>query len=97
MITYPLALFLQLVESFPDAMSATRIVASYETYNGPFGTEDIYTGDEIENLGEDILSTACTIQVKYGEAAALDYIKTFSDPRVQRAELRGWNVKRGTN
>ena len=81
------SLTLQLWEVFPDFFSVTSTGPVYETYNGPFGTEEIKPGETTETLASCILSTANTSMIKYGPERAAAYIKEFSKPKEQRNEI----------
>ena len=81
------SLMLQLWQVFPDSFSVTSTGPVYETYNGPFGTEEIKTGKTTETLASCILSTANAILIKYGPERAAAYIKEYSKPKEQRNEI----------
>ena len=85
-LSYNPDLVMALWEIFPDSYSITKPVAMTETYNGPFGTEEITVGTKTESLALCILNTANAIMIKWGIARALRYIDEFRPASVQRTE-----------
>lgn len=81
------SLVLQLWEIFPDSFSITSTGACFETYNGPFGTEEIQTGTTTETLASCILNTANAIHIKYGAERSTAYLKEFSKKTEQQKEI----------
>ena len=91
MTTIPSEIFMKLWEVFPDCFSVKGTAKIYETYNGPWGTEEIFKGTQIVTLSEFIANTANAISRggRYMEKA-LAYIDTFKSAKVQAREIKNF-------
>ena len=89
MTTIDANLALHLWEIFPDAFSTTKTAPTYDTFNGPWGTEEVQTGETRVVLAECILMTANALS--HGdEERALRYLGGFKPAWVQRREIRNF-------
>ena len=89
MTTISMDLTLHLWEVFPDAFSTSKVTPTYDTMNGPWGTEEVLTGCTTSTLAECILLTAQALS--HGETeAALRYLDSFKPAWVQRREIRNY-------
>lgn len=91
MRTYNAELFTKLIEIWPESINYTKVINCYDYRPGPFGVEKVFTGTEVENLGECILTTAQAISRGGTDIArALEYIESFSPERVKKQEYRNF-------
>ena len=82
---------LKLWEIFPDSFSVSKKSTRTETYNGPWGTEEIPVGEETITLSECICNTASAISCCGTEMnRAMRYIESYKPAWIQRREIKNF-------
>lgn len=91
MNSYPIDLFMKLVEVFPDALNTSKESEVFEDRPGPWGIEHVSIGTETVSLGRCILDTANAIS-RGGQYMdrAIEYLEGFKPAAVQRREIKSF-------